>query len=253
MRRLYFTFVILVTLGCFMVYKSKKNQELFSKNITKDVEENSIIPVSKIYVNEGLYDPKVYIYNTHQKENYADDFLNFNPSVLDAAHTLRDYLEELNIQTYVENADFYDFLALNNWDFSKLYKVSRIYLEDTMKRYKNIKIYIDLHRDSIKHDLSTITINGKDYAKILFVVGLSHDNYKENLNVAKKLNSIITSKTNISRGILQKSSANANGIYNQDLNNKIVLIEIGGYQNKYSEVTNSLELLAQSIKEYLNE
>ena len=61
----------------------------------------------------------------------------------------------------------------------------------------------------------------------MFVVGISHENYKENLNTAKKLNSIISRKANISRGILQKSSANANGIYNQDKSADVILIEVG--------------------------
>jgi len=236
-------------MGSLYIYKTKNKKELFLENITNVNEE--IMPVSKTDMISP-YDPVVYIYNTHQKEAYAADALNFSPSVLDAAYTLRDYLEEENIQTYVENNDFYDFLALNNWDFNSLYKVSRFYLDDTMKRYKNIKLYIDFHRDSIKHGLSTITIDGKSYAKVLFVVGLSHDNYKENLKVAKKLNSLIISKTNISRGIMQKSSVNANGIYNQDASPNVVLIEVGGYQNKYSEVDNTLELLAKVIKEYLD-
>ncbi len=233
-------------IGCLFIYKAKNSAKVAAKDLESEAE-----PVSKIEM-EKPYDPVIYIYNTHQKETYASEGLNFNPSVLDAAHTLRDYLEEENIQTYVEDSDFYEFLALNNWDFNSLYKVSRFYLEDTMKRYKGIKLYIDLHRDSIKHELSTIKIDDNDYAKILFVVGLSHDNYKENLNVAKKLNAIVSKKLNITRGILQKTSVNANGIYNQDKSPNVVLIEVGGYQNKYSEVDNTLKILAESIKEYLN-
>ena len=232
------------------IYKDIRNSRYSTVN--DDYLEEDVYPVSKVDINEP-YDPIVYIYNTHQKESYAEDFLNFNPSVLDAAYTLRDYLEELNIQTYVENNDFYDFLALNNWDFNSLYKVSRFYLEDTMKRYQNIKLYIDFHRDSIKHDLSTVTINNKDYAKVLFVVGISNENYKKNLKVSKRINEIISRRADISRGILQKSAANANGIYNQDLSPDVILIEVGGYQNKYSEVDNTLKILAESISDYLNE
>ena len=253
MKKIYFLTFVISMIGAFYIYRDIKSNRLTSKNITDGLENQEIMPVSKTDVNDNIYNPVIYIYNTHQKETYAADALNFNPSVLDAAHTLRDYLEEYNIQTYVENNDFYDFLALNNWDFNNLYKVSRFYLEDTMKRYKNIKLYIDLHRDSIKHDLSTAIIDEKAYAKILFVVGISHENYKENLNTAKKLNSIISRKANISRGILQKSSANANGIYNQDKSADVILIEVGGYQNKYSEIDNTLKVIAEAIKEYLNE
>ena len=248
MRRVYFIVVFLSIIGSLYIYKSLRNSKA---NVNVSLEENAA-PVFKTEDNTVPYEPRVYIYNTHQQETYADIGVGFSPTVLDASHTLRDYLEELNIQTYVEDNDFYDFLALNNWDYNSLYKVSRFYLEDTMKRYKSVKLYIDLHRDSIKHELSTTTFDDKDYAKILFVVGISNENYKENLKTAKNLNSLITSKYNISRGILQKSAVNANGIYNQDLNANIVLIEVGGYQNKYSEVDNTLKILAMSIKEYLN-
>lgn len=251
MKKLYFFTFIVSIVGALYIYKSvSKNKQV--NNEFADIEDVNTLAVSK-QINDELYDPLVYIYNTHQKESYTIDGLSFSPSVLDAAFTLRDYLEEYNIQTYVENNDFYDFLALNNWDYNSLYKVSRFYLEDTMKRYKNIKLYIDLHRDSIKHDLSTKIIGDKAYAKILFVVGLSHDNYKENLNVAKKINAIVSKKADISRGIMQKSAVNANGIYNQDMSPNVILIEVGGYQNKYSEVDNTLEIIAAAIKEYFNE
>ena len=245
-KKIYFIFVILSIIACLFIYKNKNG-----KKINNLLENSEIMPVSKTDFSE--YNPLVYIYNTHQKETYSDDALNLNPSVLDAAHTLRDYLEELDIQTYVEDSDFYELLALNNWDYNNLYKVSRFYLEDAMKRYKNIKLYIDLHRDSVKHDISTITIGDDAYAKTLFVVGLSHDNYKKNLEIAKKLNTLLSSKKNITRGILQKSAANANGIYNQDLSENVILIEVGGYQNDFIEVSNTLKVLATVIKEYLDE
>ncbi len=250
MKKVYFLVLIISVIGSLYAYRWFKNN--YSKKVDIDNENTELLePVSKNDINP--YDPIVYIYNTHQKETYAEDILNFNPTVLDAAYTLRDYLEELNIQTYVESSDFYEFLALNNWDFNNLYKVSRFYLEDTMKRYKNIRLYIDFHRDSIKHDLSTTTIDNKDYAKVLFVVGISNENYKENLKVSKKINEIILKRVNISRGILQKTSANANGIYNQDLTSNAILIEVGGYQNKFSEVDNTLKVLTESISDYSNE
>ena len=252
MKKLYFLVALISIVASLFIYKDiRKNKR--TKIIDEPLENEKIASVVNIDNITEPYDPKVYIYNTHQKETYAEDFLNFSPTVLDAAYTLRDYLEELNIQTYVENSDFYDFMTLNNWNYDKLYDVSKFYLEDTMKQYKNIKLYIDFHRDAIKHDLSTVSINNKDYAKILFVVGISNENYKENLKVVKRLNEIISSRVNISRGILQKSSASANGIYNQNLSSNVILIEVGGYQNKFSEIDNTLKVIAESISDYLNE
>ena len=252
MKKVYFLVAILSIIASLYIYKEiRKNKDV--KVVSDVIQDLDLFPVGNFDNITEPYDPVVYIYNTHQKETYKEDFLNFSPTVLDAAYTLRDYLEELNIQTYVENSDFEDFLIINNWASNKLYDVSRFYLEDTMKRYKNIKLYIDFHRDSVKEEISTIHINNKDYAKVLFVVGLSNPNYKENLKVVKKLNSLITSRVNISRGILQKSSASANGIYNQYLSPNAILLEIGGYQNKFSEVDNTLKIVAESISDFLNE
>lgn len=44
---------------------------------------------------------------------------------------------------------------------------------------------------------------------------------------------------------------NVNGIYNQDLNENMILLECGGYQNKIEEVNNTMILLSDVIKEYL--
>ena len=57
----------------------------------------------------------------------------------------------------------------------------------------------------------------------------------------------------ISRGILEKSSFNANGIYNQDVNEYVLLIEVGGENNYIEEVNNTLKVLAKCIYKFLRE
>lgn len=84
------------------------------------------------------------------------------------------------------------------------------------------------------------------------MVGINNPNYLENYKLSKELNDKICLTKNICRGILKKTSANANGIYNQDLDKKVILLEIGGYQNSIEEVTNTLELIANSLKDYFN-
>lgn len=239
--------------------------DVFFENITNIISKIIANNESKLIVNENIKsdyenlifeEPLIYIYNTHEVETYSKEGyeeLNITPSVKDASFLLQKYLKEEGIESVVEENSFMDILNANSWAYDQLYKVSRIYLENALKRYENIKLYIDLHRDSIKKSNSTVTIDGQKYAKILFVVGVSHPNYEENLKVAQELNEIITKNANISRGILKKTSATANGIYNQDLNENIVLIEVGAYQNTYSEVDNTLKVLAKSIKDYINE
>ena len=77
-------------------------------------------------------------------------------------------------------------------------------------------------------------------------------NYKKNYSVAKKINTLIEKKyPNLTRGILIQSGENVNGIYNQDLAPNIILIELGGNYNSYTEVKNTIDLITPIIGEYL--
>ena len=57
----------------------------------------------------------------------------------------------------------------------------------------------------------------------------------------------------LTRGVLTKGGKGVNGIYNQDLNPNMILLEIGSQNNTIDEVLNTIELLAPIIAEYVNE
>ena len=52
---------------------------------------------------------------------------------------------------------------------------------------------------------------------------------------------------------MEKKGVGVNGIYNQDFNKNIILIEVGGQYNYIEEVNNTLKIISQVIYEYLNE
>lgn len=201
-----------------------------------------------------ISEPKVYIYNTHQLESY--DNTNYNditPNVLMASYLLKEELNKEGIPTIVESSNITEYIKQNNLKYYQSYDASRYYVEKTLEDNKNLDLVIDLHRDAVEKNASTVTINDKEYAKVLFVVGMEHKNYESNLNVANAINNIIKEKyPTLTRGIITKSGKNVNGIYNQDLNPNSILIECGGYKNSFSEVVNTINLLSQIIKEYLN-
>lgn len=201
--------------------------------------------------------PRVYLYNSHQLENYRMDNLedyNITPNVLMASYILKEKLETIGIPTIVEETNMTEFMNSNNWQHKDSYTASRYLVQDTLGKYQNLDLLIDLHRDAIKYDASTITFDNKKYAKVLFVVGTEYNSYKENLALANKFNSLINSKyPNLSRGVITKSGANVNGVYNQDLNSKMLLLECGGYENSIEEVVNTIEALSEIIKIYLEE
>lgn len=236
-------------------YKLNSNTELvYNENYTS---EETIEKVISYMDKETSSNPLVYIYNSHQTEGYSSEYLegyDITPNVLMASYLLKEKLEKLNIPTLVEESNIPEFMRINNWVHKDSYKASRFYLLDTINKYSSVKLFIDLHRDAISKENSTIIINNKKYAKVLFVVGKEHDNYKKNLDLANNLNNKITkSYPTLSRGVMEKEGSGVNGIYNQDLSENSLLLELGGNENNISEVLNTIEIVSGIIKEYLDE
>lgn len=201
--------------------------------------------------------PKVYIFNTHQTEGYNSNFLeafNINNTVYLASHILGEYLSDLGVATIVEENSIIDVLNTNGWKYGYSYKASRILLENAYKKNPSLDFFIDLHRDAASYDRTVTEIDGKKYSKILFVVGLEHDSYEPNLQLAKKLNEKIKKiAPTLSRGVLEKKGPGVNGKYNQDFNKNTILIEVGGQYNYIEEVNNTLKIIAKVIYEYLED
>lgn len=204
-----------------------------------------------------INEPIVYIYNSHQLENYDDSnyqTYNITPNVMMASYMLKEKLNSLGIPTIVEEANITEFIRVNNWTYDYSYLASRYFINAAIEENKSLKYFIDIHRDSISKAAATTTINDKNYAKILFVVGLEHSNYQYNLDLANYINNKIKlNYSSLTRGVLTKQGSNVNGIYNQDISHNSILIEIGGMENKIEEVLNTVELLSQILKETINE
>ena len=200
--------------------------------------------------------PLVYIYNSHQAESYQGKALeayNIKPGVMMASYLLEDKLEKLNINTIVLEDNLVDYMNLNNMNHAKSYLASREFISKTINENPDLKLIIDLHRDSIPKEKSTTVINNKSCAKIVFVIGNEYDSYEQNLEMTNKLNNMIKEKyPELTRGVLIKGGAGSNGVYNQDLNPKITLIEIGSDSNTIDEVLNTIELISPIIGEFLN-
>lgn len=254
----------------------KKSSDIFTKLFSKVLNVNKPVSILEntlhftpnenlTYVNnpkleevEKLEVPQaVYIYNTHQSEAYSGDALegyNIKPGVMMASYIMQEKLAKNGIKADVMEDNITDYLNLNNMNYSKSYEASRKFLTEALNKYKDYKLIIDLHRDSLPKDKSTVIINNKSCAKISFVVGLDHKNSNQNMETANKLNEKIKIKySSLTRGIISKGGAGSNGIYNQDLSPNIVLIEIGGPENTIDEVLNTIELIAPIIGEYINE
>ncbi len=200
--------------------------------------------------------PIIYIYNSHQLENYSStnlDIYGITPNVLMASYLLKEKLNSKGLSTIVEDSNLTEFLNLNGWNHAQSYNASRIFILDKKNKYSSLKYFIDIHRDSVNKDITTVNIDGKTYARILFVVGLEHDNYKDNIKIAEEME-VIANKLykGLSRGIYKKEGSGVNGIYNQDISPNSVLIELGGVDNNIDEVLNTTEAISNILYHYIN-
>ncbi len=223
----------------------------------ENTEEVSGIEASYIEdpYKTNIKEPIVYIYNTHQSEGYQKSnnaSYNITPSVLMASYILRESLNDLGIPSLVETNDITELLRINSWKYSYSYAASKILLKDAMEKNPSLKYFIDLHRDSMSYEITTTTIDNKNYAKMLFVIGKDHENYEENLKFANKLNAYIKEKyPSLTRGISLKGGSGVNGIYNQDISPNAILIELGGQYNNITEINNTIAVLTEAIHAYV--
>lgn len=201
--------------------------------------------------------PLIYLYNSHQLENYNNynlEIYGITPNVLMASYLLKEKLNERGLSTIVEDTNLTEFITLNNWSYNNSYKASRIFLLDKKNTYPSLKYFIDIHRDSVNREISTVKISNQNYARILFVVGLEHNKYQKNLDFTNKLNDISNKLyPGLSRGVLKKSGEGVDGIYNQDVNENVILIEIGGIDNNIEEVLNTINALCDILQRYIKE
>ncbi len=225
--------------------------KLMNKDYQKYIYQTT--PIHK----EETSPPIIYLYNTHPTEAYAPSTyaeFSVNPTVIMNNYILEDIFNKNGYRTIVEETSVKDILKENNWNYASSYKASRILLEKGKKTYPSLMYFIDIHRDSLEKEKTSITIEGKEYAKVLFIVGMENETYQDNLIFTEKINKKIEEYyPNLSRGIYKKSGVGVNGIYNQDFSPTTILIEIGGYENTTTEILNSSLAFARCFMEVIHE
>ena len=198
-----------------------------------------------VVVNTDISEePIIYIYNTHQSEEYSPGSLkeyNIIPTVYMASNMLRQALLKKGINSIVENANIKQMLTDKNFSYNQSYYVSRELLDNIKIKHPSIKYYIDIHRDSSS---SRVTLDDVTYAKLMFVVGMNHDNYGQNENLTIKLQTYIKNQYD---GVIKNIFYGKNSRYNQDFDSNTILIEIGGPENTIDEVYNSVNVLAEAL------
>ena len=129
-------------------------QSIYSESV-----ENVVSSLTTTNVKKQLNGKSIYIYNTHQGEEYA------TKSVKEGSRYLMQLLENRGYEVDYETTDFELYKTKNHIDYAKSYSVSQKYLTQAVEKHGKYDLVIDFHRDSIKKNLSTITVDHKNYAK----------------------------------------------------------------------------------------
>lgn len=204
----------------------------------------------------------VFIYHSHSWESFTpllEDIQSPNEAVssdkrlnvIAVGKKLSEELAQKGIGVEHDTTNMAALLNQKEWNYHQSYLLSREVAQAAMTTNKELKFLIDIHRDSQGRDLTTKEINGKKYARMFFVVGKEHKNYQKNLQIATELHHSLEAKyPGISRGVFKKGKSEGNGIYNQDLSERALLVEFGGVDNDLSELNHSIEAFAEIFSDY---
>jgi len=208
-------------------------------------------------------DKKVLIYHSHSYESYlpllgltSDPDMNkavdSKTNITVVGELLGKELEKYGIGAVVDKTNIGQLLKEKGWDTTESYAVSREIVQSAMASDSDIDFLIDIHRDSVRKDVTTVTINNKPYARVFFVVGKASRNFERSYALAEALDKSIESQfPGISRGVIGKGLDQGNGVYNQDLAENSILIEVGGVDNDMKEIKNTVDALAKVISEHI--
>ncbi|MCM3638212.1 stage II sporulation protein P [Sporosarcina luteola] len=167
--------------------------------------------------------------------------------------TIKNHFDLNDIQTEFLAIDTMEEMEKQNSAFREAYHVVRPFVEKQIKE-NEYDLIIDLHRDSAKRKTTTLTYNNQTYGKIYFVLGENNPNFHKNKEYAEQLSAQLDKLVpGISRGIFGKRGEHVDGVYNQDLAQNMVLIELGGIDNTEEEINRSISVLAKAISTVLQE
>lgn len=128
------------------------------------------------------------------------------------------------------------------------YANSRATAKAVLDRESEIQLILDLHRDAAvdangNQYATSCTVDGRESAQILILVGTGHPNWQENMALAVKLTAQLEKMyPGITRGIITRTYD-----YNQDLSGGALLIEVGAAGDTREKALVAAEVLSQAI------
>ncbi len=200
--------------------------------------------------------PTVLILHTHATESYTQAYdgeytASANYRTLDTDHNLvaigarvTELLEAAGIRV-LHAQDLHDYP-----DYNEGYPRSRTTAETILAQNPQIRLVLDLHRDSAANDAgqeldTSAQKDGQESAQLMALLSPNHEAWQENMALAVQLTAVLERNwPGITRGILTR---NNHYHYNQDLSPGALLIEVGAAGNTRQEALVAAEALAQAI------
>lgn len=210
-------------------------------------------PASEVIEEVEVKAGKVLIYNTHSHEAYkpmtkaADGKIAVDhqtENIVIMSEKLKSLLEINGME-----AEILKKVVPHKYAYSNI----RPYVKKQLSE-NEYDLIIDIHRDDIGPDKSTIIHEGERYAKVAFVLGLDNPSYKKNEEITNKFKAEMEKRIpGITRDVIPKGGAGVDGKYNQDLHPKLVLMELGGVGNSEDELNRTLGVVSEAIVDMFNE
>ena len=185
---------------------------------------------------------KVLIYHSHITESFVPDAGDpfsddLEITVARLGVLLAQKLEkEYGIKT-IHNQDVFD--QPRRYAYGK----ARPTIEEIVENNPDIGMVVDLHRDGISRNLTTVEVDDQKVGKTLIVIGSQHDKWRKNFNFGLKLEQALDKlEPAVSRGVRKQPFT-----YNQGLHSRSILVEIGGHENSLKEAKKTLPILAEAL------
>ncbi len=244
--------------------KAIGNDKILIKNETNySVSPNELLS-EELGMDMSKTGPKILIVHTHGSESYTEEGREFyiegtgdrntdtSFNVVQVGDKVAEVFEKAGLEV-IHDRTMHDQPSYNGSYGSSLKAIEK-YTEE----YPSIQIVLDIHRDAIVYQdgtkAKTVTkIDGENAAQLMFVVGtnqggLTHDNWRENLKFAVKLQSAINKKyPSLMRGINLRRER-----FNGHTSKGSIIIEVGTSGNTLSEAVRGATLGAEVMADFIN-
>lgn len=235
---------------------SEEEKEIYNITTSKPLNND------QVEVSNLNSEPLVLIYHTHTTESYTSS----SKTQIDYCSYCRSLKEEYNMvavgseiakaieEGYRINV-IHDTTVHDYPSYEKSYSNSLKTIQSNLEKYPSIKYVFDIHRDGLSDNTKNqkryqAVINDIDYAKIMIVIGMNHENSSKNSAFADVVyNKINSAYPELTISTLKRSTAK----YNQFVRDNALLFEVGSNLSTLEEAKASGECLGDILGQIIIE